>query len=99
MQAGKGLQDARFAGAIGAQNGDQLARVDHQVDAFDHWRRAIVDAQVAHVQHGIARACPGLRARLGLVLGATQVRGNHPWVSAHLFRCAPGDRFAGVEHQ
>ena len=42
MQARETLQDAGFAGAIGAKNGNQLTRIDHQVDLVDHRCGAIV---------------------------------------------------------
>ena len=49
--AADGVEQGTFARAVGADEGDDFARLDVQVDVFQRFDRAVVGVQVFDVQH------------------------------------------------
>ena len=52
LDAGEAAQERRLAGAVGADDGDDLAGVDREVDAVQHLDAAVARAQALDVKHG-----------------------------------------------
>src|SRR5580700_659345 len=62
--AGDGAVERRLADAVRAENGDDLARVDFQIDAAQYVRVAIPGAQRANVEQRLGGHCFSRPARL-----------------------------------
>ena len=52
LDAGEAAQQRGLAGAVGADDGDDLAGVDREVDAVQHLDAAVAGAQALDVKHG-----------------------------------------------
>ena len=63
-QPGDGLEQRRLAGAVGAEQGDDLALADLEVDAEQHLHVAVGDVELADEQQ-LGPALPALVQRLG----------------------------------
>ena len=63
LDAGEAAEQRGLAGAVGADDGDDLAGVDREVDAVQHLDAAVAGAQALDVKHGRP---PVRRAEVGL---------------------------------
>ena len=56
QQAGHGAQQGGLAGAVGAEQRDDLAGADRELDVAQHDDLAVAGRQAAHLQQGFTRA-------------------------------------------
>ena len=71
-EPGDGAQDRRLAGAVRAEQRDDLARRDRQIDAPDHRRLVVARGQPLERENGVSHARP--RAASGASLAAALPR-------------------------
>ena len=91
----------RFAGAVGADQRDDLAFVDVDIDAFEGDDAAVIgfDAAQREQRFAVARSQSDLRAGLlDFFVGDAEIGGDYLGVVADILRSAVGDFHAVVEH-
>ena len=108
LQAGDALQRRRLAGAVGADQADELAAVDVEVDALDGVDAAVRDLDARELEQrvrvGRTAGAHECTAALSCALEvqqdlAAEVGGDHRRILLHFRRRSFGDLLAVVEHE
>ena len=90
-QACDGLQDGGLAGAVGADEGDDLPLIYLKGDVLDGVDGAVIDVDALYLQHGV-------HIRPLLLFLTAQIGLDDHWVGLDLLRGALGDDLSEVEH-
>ena len=87
-----------FAGAVGADQRDDLAVVDVEVDALERHHAAVEGLHAAHGEERGGHSPTSASTLRDVLVGDAEIGGDHLRIVAHRVRRAVGDLDAIVEH-
>ena len=89
-----GHHQRRLAGAIGADQGDDLAGMDVEIDAFERDDVAVIGLHAAHREQGLGRCAAGAMGGLTLIARPPRALRRFPRLPRRDRRRSPWDRCA-----